>query len=214
MLQYRRTSHIRAILALATSLVGSTVYAQAPPAPDQAWPIPDSAIARAAALEDEPTLWVQKPYDLPALIDLAQRTNPETRAAWEAARVAAAAIGEVESTYLPQLSMEALGGFERTPLPIPKTLVPKGYFVSDSREIIPSLALKWLLFDFGRRDASLEAARADSFVANAGFTAVHQKIVLEVSQTYFALGAARGRLRAAHKALATAQTVEAATQAM
>jgi outer membrane protein len=213
MLQYRRTSHIRPILALATSLVGSTVYAQAPPAPDRAWTIPDSAIARAAALEDEPTLWVQKPYDLPALIDLAQRTNPETRAAWQAARAAAAAIGEVESSYLPQLSMEALGGFERTPIPIPRTLVPRGYFVSDSREIIPSLALKWLLFDFGRRDANLETARADSFVANAGFTSVHQKIVLEVSQTYFALGAARGRSRAADKALATAQTVEAATQA-
>jgi outer membrane protein TolC len=50
-------------------------------------------------------------------------------------------------------------------------------------------------------------------VANAGFTAVHQRLVLDVSQTYFALGAARGRLRAARKALATAQTVEEATSA-
>jgi outer membrane protein len=213
MSQHQRNSLIRSALALVTSLLGNALHAQAPPAPDRPWSIPDSAFARAAALEDEPTLWVQKPYDLPALIDLAQRTNPETRAAWQAARAAAAAIGLAESSYLPQLSAEALGGFERTPLPIPRTLVPKGYFVSDSREIIPSLALKWLLFDFGRREANLEAARAESFVANAGFTAVHQKIVLEVSQTYFALGAARGRLRAAQKALATAQTVEAATQA-
>jgi outer membrane protein len=213
MSQRRRNSRNRMTLALATSFLGGTLHAQAPPAPDQPWSIPDSAIARAAALENEPGEWVQKPYDLPALIDLAQRTNPETRAAWEAARAAAAAIGLVESSYLPQLSMEALGGFERTPLPIPKTVVPKGYFVSESREIIPSLAVKWLLFDFGRRGANLEAARADSFVANAGFTAVHQKIVLEVSQTYFALGAARGRLRAGRKALTTAQTVEAATQA-
>src|SRR5580765_4814025 len=213
MLHRRRTWLRRTRLALATSLLGSALHAQAPPAPDRPWPIPDSATQRAAALEIGPGEWVHKPYDLPALIDLAQRTNPETRAAWEAARAAAAAIGLVESSYLPQLSMEALGGFERTPLPIPKTLIPKGYFVSESREIIPSVALKWLLFDFGRRDANLEAARADSFVANAGFTAVHQKLVLEVSQTYFALGAARGRLRAARKALTTAQTVEAATQA-
>jgi outer membrane protein TolC len=213
MSQLPRNSPNRTLLALATCFLAGTLHAQAPPAPDQSWSIPDSAIARAAALGNEPSQWLHKPYDLPALIDLAQRTNPETRAAWEAARAAAAAIGLVESSYLPQLSMEALGGFERTPLPIPKTLISKGYFVSDSREIIPSLALKWLLFDFGRRDANLEAARADSFVANAGFTAVHQRIVLEVSQTYFALGAARGRLRAARKALTTAQTVEAATQA-
>jgi outer membrane protein len=213
MSQRRRNSRNLATLALASSLLAGTLHAQAPPAPDQPWSIPGSAIARAAGLAHEPSEWVQKSYDLPALIDLAQRTNPEARAAWEAASAAAAAVGLAESSYLPQLSLDALGGFERTPLPIPKNLVPKGYFVSDSREIIPSLALKWLLFDFGRRDANLEAARADSFVSNASFTAVHQKIVLEVSQTYFTLGAARGRLRAARKALTTAQTVEAATQA-
>src|SRR5580693_324334 len=153
MSQRRRMTPKRAVWMLATLLAASMVRAQAPPAPEQPWSIPGSAIARAAALENEPSDWVQKPYDLPALIDLAQRTNPQTRAAWEAARAAAAAVGLAESAYLPQLSLEALGGFERTPLPIPRTLVPKGYFVSDAREIIPSLALQWLLFDFGRRDA-------------------------------------------------------------
>jgi outer membrane protein len=202
-----------AALALATLLLGSRLHAQAPVAPNQPWPIPDSAIHRAASLEGATSDWVQKAYDLPALIDLAQRTNPETRVAWEAARAAAAAVGLAESAYLPQLSLEALVGFERTPLPAPKNLVPKGYFVSDSREIIPSLALKWLLFDFGRREANLEAARADSFVANADFTAIHHKVVLDVSQAYFALGAARGRLRAARKALATAQTIDGSTSA-
>ncbi len=213
MSQRLRNRGVSTTVVLATSLLGSTLHAQAPSAPNQPWPIPDWATRRAAALENGTNDWVQKPYDLAALIDLAQRTNPETRVAWEAARVAAAGVGLAESAYLPQLSMEALGGFERTPLAAPKNLVPKGYFISDSREIIPSLALKWLLFDFGRRAANLEAARANSFVANASFTAVHQRIVLDVSQTYFDLGAARGRLRAARKALATAHTVEAATSA-
>jgi outer membrane protein len=213
MSQRRLSRPAATLVALAMSPLGSALHAQAPPAPNEPWSIPDSAIRRAAALGEETSEWVQKPYDLPALIDLAQRSNPETRVAWEAARAAAAEVGLAESAYLPQLSMEALGGYEQTPLPVPKNLVPKGYFISDSREIIPSLKLKWLLFDFGRRDANLEAARADSFVANAGFTAIHQEIVLDVSQTYFALGAARGRLRAARKALATAQTVEEATSA-
>jgi outer membrane protein len=213
MSQRRRNKDASPLVVLAMSLIGSASRAQAPAVPNQPWAIPDSAIQRAASLQEGSSLWVQKPYDLSGLIDLAQRTNPETRVAWETARAAAAEIGLAETAYLPQLSMEALGGYEQTPLPVPKNLVPKGYFVSDSREIIPALALKWLLFDFGRRDANLEAAQADSFVANAGFTAVHHKLVLDVSQTYFALGAARGRLRAARKALATAQTVEAATAA-
>jgi outer membrane protein len=213
MSQRRRSRSLATTAVLAMSLSGRISHSQAPSTPNQPWPIPDSAIRRAASLEGGAIEWVQKPYDLSQLIDLAQRTNPETRVAWEAARAAAAEIGLAESAYLPQLSLEALGGFERTPLPAPKNLVPKGYFVSDSREIIPSLAIKWLLFDFGQRDATLEAAQANSFVANAGFTAVHHKLVLDVSANYFALGAARGRLRAAQKALATAQTVEEATTA-
>src|ERR1700740_1724000 len=39
----------------------------------------------------------QKRYDLVELIDLAQRTNPETRVAWEGARQAAIGIGLVQS---------------------------------------------------------------------------------------------------------------------
>lgn len=209
----RRIRTVSGPVALAISLAASVLHAQAPPAPEQPWSIPEAAIQRAASLQADSSPWIPKPYDLPGLIDLAQRSNAETRVAWEAARAAAAEVGLAESAYLPQLSMEALGGFEQTPLPVPENLVRKGYFISDSREIIPSLALKWLLFDFGRRDANLAAARADSFVANAGFTAVHHKLVLDVSQAYFALGAARGRLRAAQKSLATAQTVETATSA-
>ena len=142
-------------------------------------------------------------YDLAALLDLAERNNPNTRAAWDAARAAAAGEGLVESAYLPQLSLQAIGGVQHTPLPAPKNLVPAGYFVSDSREIVPALALKWLLFDFGRRDAALQGVRADAFVANVNFTSAHLKLIFAVSQAYFDLGAARGRLHAAKKALST-----------
>src|SRR6202521_2876190 len=187
--------------------------AQAPPSPEQPWAIPESASRRAAALGDTGFAVPHKQYDLAALVDLAERENPNTRAAWEAAREAAAGIGLAESAYLPQLSLQAIGGFQHTPLPMPRNLVPAGYFVSDTREIIPALALKWLLFDFGRRDALLQAARADSFVANVAFTGAHQKLIFAVSQAYFDLGAARGRLHAAQKALSTAITTQEAATA-
>ena len=186
---------------------------QAPPSPDRPWPIPENASARAAQLGDHTPPVPSKQYGLAELIDLAERTNPQTRAAWETARAAAAAEGLVESQFLPQLSFEALGGYEHTPLPAPKSLIPKGFFESNTQEFIPSLALKWLLFDFGQRSASLQGARADSFVANVAFTGTHQSVIFSVSQAYFDLGAARGRLHAAQKALSTALTTQDATTA-
>ena len=201
-------------IAVATSLLLTRpVLAQAPASPDRPWPIPASATDRAARLGDQATPVPRKQYELAELIDLAERTNPQTRSAWEAARAAAAAQGLVESQFLPQLSFEALGGYEHTPLPAPKDLVPQGYFESHTQEFIPSLALKWLLFDFGRRSASLQAAKADSFVANVAFTGTHQSVIYSVSQAYFDLGAARGRLHAAQKALSTAQTSQDAAMA-
>jgi outer membrane protein len=214
MLRRQRIERPAIWLALLVAPLGSHLaVAQAPPDPGQPWAIPESAIRRAEALGNAGFSPPHKQYDLAALVDLAERENPKTREAWQVAREAAAAIGLAESAYLPQLSLQAIGGFQHTPLPMPKSLVPAGYFVSDSREVIPALAVKWLLFDFGRRDAQVQAARADSFVANVAFTGAHQKLIFEVSQAYFDLGAARGKLHAAQKALSTALTTQDAATA-
>lgn len=154
----------------------------------------------------------RRSYDFAALIDMAQRNNPETHGAWERARQAALAVGLAESTYVPQISADIIGGYQHTPLPIPTNLVPKGYFTSDTRELIPALAAKWLLFDFGRRAGAVDAARATSFVANVAFTGAHQKLIYSVSRDYFALGAARARLRVARQALTTADIVQDAAE--
>ena len=168
--------------------------------------VPDSEARIAASIERDHR------YDLPELIDLAQRLNPETHEAWEQARQAAFAVGLVESSYAPQVSIEAIVGFQRTPGPIPTTVVPRGYFIANTAEAIPVVALKWLLFDFGRRAGQEQAARANSFAANVAFTGAHQKLVFVVSRAYFALGAARGRLSAARDALKTAETVQDAAE--
>jgi len=151
-------------------------------------------------------------YDLAELIDLAQRSNPETRDAWERARKAALGVGLVESAYLPQISADAVAGYQHATFPIPSNIVPGGLFTVDSQEFVPTLAIKWLLFDFGRRDAAATAARAESFAANVAFTGAHQKLIFAVSRDYFALGAARGRLHVAEEALKNAQIVEDAVQ--
>jgi outer membrane protein TolC len=167
----------------------------------------------ADAVGDKVTVERNRDYDLAALIDLAQRSNPQTREAWERARQAALAVGLVESAYAPQLSAEALAGYQRTPLPIPPSVFPQGFFTAETRELVPSLAIKWLLFDFGRRQASERSARENSFVANVAFTGAHQKLIFAVSRSYYALSAARGRLHAAERGLKTAELDRDAVQA-
>src|SRR5258708_5173740 len=122
------------LVFFAGMLSATLAVAQAPPSPAQPWAIPESAIRRAEALGDTRFSVPQKQYDLAALVDLAERENPKTREAWEAAREAAAGIGLAESAYLPQLSLQAIGGFQHTPLPMPRNLEPAGHFVSDTRE--------------------------------------------------------------------------------
>jgi outer membrane protein TolC len=222
-------SHARGCAAgvLAISLLGACASDEtrlAPESPERPWPLPTTTPTSGIFVASDqveawdrggsaaPILDSKRSYSLAELIDLAQRNNPQTRQAWEQARQAALEVGLVESAYLPQLSAEAIGGFQRTPLPIPASLVPQGYFTSDTREILPTLAVKWLLFDFGRKRGAEAAARENSFVANVAFTGAHQRLTFAVSRDYFALGAARGKLDAAEHALRTARIDQEAVE--
>src|SRR5262249_47997933 len=67
-----------------------------------------------------------KPFDRRESIDIAQRTNPEPRAAWEKARRAATAVGLAEGTYYPLLAATATGGAAHLAMPFPPNLIPGG----------------------------------------------------------------------------------------
>ena len=112
---------LTAVLALR---VWAADLSLAPPAPDKPWPLPSTAeiAARASVfaygplrprgdvMEQAESVAIDRGrrYSLAELIDLAQRINPETREAWEQARQAALAVGLVESSYAPQVSIEAI----------------------------------------------------------------------------------------------------------
>src|SRR5260370_33204892 len=66
-----------------------------------------------------PAIDPHKTYNLAELIAIAQRSNPETRVAWERARQAAAAVGLTESTYYPYLVAAAAGGDDPAVIPVP-----------------------------------------------------------------------------------------------
>ena len=72
----------------------------------------------------------RKVYGLAELIDIAERSNPETRVAWERARQAAAAVGLSESAYYPYLAASAAAGYDRAFIPFP-TLAVSPNFLTD-----------------------------------------------------------------------------------
>jgi hypothetical protein len=67
-----------------------------------------------------PVIDPRKTYNLAELIDIAQRTNPETRVAWERARMAAAAVGPHRERLLPVYRGAAAGGYGRAFIPFPQ----------------------------------------------------------------------------------------------
>jgi len=145
-------------------------------------------------------------YTLPELIDLAQSANPATRVAWDQARNAALVAGIAESSFLPNLSAVAIGGYltseQHGSLPLPQ----------NASGSISALVLQWLLFDFGQRSALVEAAHHHSAIANISFTAEHQEVIYKVSLAYYANAAARARARNAGTSLQDARNVQIAAE--
>jgi outer membrane protein TolC len=145
------------------------------------WHAPDLSAYTKVLRAAEPTpIDPQKRYDLTDLVDLAEQLNPETRVAWERARQAALAVGLVQSEYSPVLALSALGGYHSEPFAAPKDVAPSGYFRVDLEQVRPTLSLRWLLLDFGRRGGALDAAKERLLAANLGFNRKHQEIVYRV----------------------------------
>ncbi|WP_334175197.1 TolC family protein [Pseudoxanthobacter sp.] len=168
--------------------------------------------AAAAALPPAPFVDPKQVYDLPELIDLAQRTNPTTRMAWEAARRAALAVGMAEATYLPLITANVIGGSQTVTTTLPTLLGGERYFNTTAEGVSPNLALQWLVFDFGERSAVVDAARQNSLAANVLFNASHQKLIFDVTRSYYACGAAEARLRIALQALSNSMAIRTAAE--
>ncbi|WP_202911172.1 TolC family protein [Ancylobacter sp. TS-1] len=163
--------------------------------------------AEAAVLVPTPGVETNRVYDLPQLIDLAQSQNPLTRVAWQQARQAALATGMVEATYLPFISANVIGGWQDVSAPLPVSIGDTSQVSSRIEGVSPQIALQWLLFDFGQRDALHKVARHNATAANVLFNGAHQKIIYSVTRAYFLYGAARSRVRLAEQNLINSRKI-------
>src|SRR5689334_20600943 len=93
---------------------------RAPTRPDMQWLAPDLRSFSEPLREDHPSeLDPDKEYELAELIDVAERTNPETKVAWAHAKEAASAVGLAKSEYYPILALKASGVWANLPVPLP-----------------------------------------------------------------------------------------------
>ncbi|ABE33865.1 outer membrane efflux family protein [Paraburkholderia xenovorans LB400] len=150
-------------------------------------------------------------YSLSRLIDVAESNNSATRIAWNDARRVALAAGIAESTYLPRITATAIGGFQ-------------GNSGSDSVQgvnfnnsgsangTVSAVSLQWLLFDFGKRAAVVEAAKQASVISNIAFNATHQQVIYNVTLAFYTHAAAKARAATAAQSLSDAQAVQNAAE--
>ncbi|MEC4749434.1 TolC family protein [Methylomicrobium sp. Wu6] len=147
-------------------------------------------------------------YDLPALVDLALHANPETRVSWEEAKAAAARLERNRSAWYPTLTAMAFGQYFKTSFPI-----PGGALVSHGYSSYGGLDLAWTLFDFGRREATVNAGVQRLSAANFSFNRKHQEIAYGVATSFFAYQAALSRVTAAQQTLEAANAGTASVKA-
>jgi len=150
----------------------------------------------------------EQTYDLPNLIDVALRDNPDTRTAWESARRAAAEYGRALAPYYPTLS----AGATLTPIRRFQEEVENDPLTIHLQAFEPGIALTYTLLDFGRSAQSAERARQQLVAANFAFNRRLQEVVFGVQRAYYRLDAAHGLERAAESNLALAHSVLAAAE--
>jgi TolC family type I secretion outer membrane protein len=144
-----------------------------------------------------------KAYTLAELIDLTEQHNPETRFAWQQAKVRAAALGIARGALYPTLAALAVADTARV-----QVLLNSAFFRQTYGSGSPELHVEYLIFDFGGRGGAIDAAKANLLAADLAFNDTHLKIIYQVTAAYYHLLNAIGQMDAAEANLKNAQAVE------
>lgn len=175
--------------------------AEATPRPDGARPGTMANPRTASALVGMGAL------DLPLLVDIALENNPQTRVSWFAAKSVAAQYGQSLSSYYPQVSL----GYELSRNKLKNEIFRDTTYYQTAYG--PTLDINWLLFNFGQREATADAAREALYAANFTYNQTYQDVVLDVITAYFQMHAAQATVEATKALLAnTEATYDAASK--
>lgn len=136
--------------------------------------------------------------------------DPQARLNWANARAQAAYVGVRQSAYLPRLSASSgiTTGRNDTNYDQREEYSGSGH----KSQVDHRLALSWVLFDFGRRDAALRNARQLLVAANANQDEQLQQTFILAAQLYYdTLAAQNSQIAAARVAALAAENLKAAS---
>ena len=194
-------------LALATAFAGCVnVDKEVSTTPQEYWQPVERAKPAAALAAPAPAAPVSdQELTLPALVDLALTNNPNTRAAWYNAKAAAARLGETNSQYYPQITLNVKADRNKN-----RNVGTNGQTFSNgtfyTTFVGPSIDLNYVLWNFGKNYAETESARQALYAANYQYNQQIQDILLATELAYFNYNAALGFVDAAQATLDDANT--------
>ena len=176
----------------------------ASPAPGEEWKAPPDQENAPLPSEKLPGIPADlEPYasklNLSQLVDVALRDSPATRQAWEQARAAAAAWAVARGSYYPTIS--GTGTFGQG-----KGGETGGVDTFEETLGQGTLALNYLLLDFGGRGATVEAARQALINANWNHNQSIQDVLRDVAEAYYTLLGNKAQVLADEASLEDAET--------
>ena len=119
-----------------------------------------------------------QPLTLAAVTEAALCHNPQTKESYASAKVQAAQLGIAKSAFLPAVT-DTIGMNQNFVDPASPS---RG---REFNNLNNSLAVSYLLYDFGNRDAALENARQLLNAASASQNAIVQNILLSAIKAYY-----------------------------
>lgn len=119
-----------------------------------------------------------QPLTLMQLTDLALHNNPSTRIAWAQIRSSEAGVELARAGYWPQLTLAYDYQRQKSTAGATGSTAPRTLYG-------PSVDLNWLLFDFGTRSGSIDAAKYGLTAAQLDGDQTLQDLILQVEQDYY-----------------------------
>ncbi|MGB2629008.1 MAG: TolC family protein [Candidatus Acidiferrum sp.] len=165
-------------------------------------------LSQTSAYANLATIDFTKTFSLGELIDLGERRNPQTQIAWERAKQQAAQLGIARAALYPFLTSAIVGGTSNAQI-----LLGPAFAAQDIQTVQPLISLYYTVFDFGRRKDTIDAGKFNTFSSDFSFNDVHERVIFDVTASYYQLLGAKGEVEAAEASLENAQTVQDAVEA-
>ncbi len=174
--------------------------------PQEYWqPVERAQPSQPLALPAPPPNVVGGNLTLPALVDIALTNSPLTRAAWYNAKAAAAQLGETNSQYYPQVSVNATVQRDKERVVgLNGETFAAGTTYSTSYG--PAIEINYVLWNFGKNYALTESSRQALYAADYNYNQQIEDVILSAELAYYNFDAAEGFVAAAQATLDDANT--------